>query len=192
MGDSGDDLGSFDVVLVCVPSPQALHLLAPVAPGLAQVISTAEMYPTWATMLVLAERLAVAWDGAFLNDDETLSWISRNASKPGRGPDDTWVLHATREWTIGHLEDTPDSVSDAMITAFRDATGNTAVPVHAASHRWRYAQPDPVVAAPALYDAELGLGAGGDWCGGARVEGALLSGIALAERVLAGVNVASS
>ena len=192
IGGLGDDLGAFDVVLACVPAPQALQLLAPIAPALAQVVATAQMHPTWATMLVLAERPPVAWDGAFLNDDATLSWISRNASKPERGPGETWVLHATREWTIRHLEDSADSVSDAMTAAFRDATGSTAVPVHAVSHRWRYAQPDPVAAPPALYDAELGLGAAGDWCGGARVEGALLSGIALAERVLAGVNVASS
>ena len=192
IGGLGDELGAFDVVLACVPAPQALQLLAPNAPALAQVIATAEMHPVWATMLVLAERPAVAWDGAFLNDDETLSWISRNASKPGRGFGETWVLHATREWTIRHLEDSADSVSDAMMTAYHAATGSTAVPVHAVSHRWRYAQPDPVVAAPALYDAELGLGAAGDWCGGARVEGALLSGIALAERVLTRANLTSA
>ena len=186
---AGDDLGSFDVVLACVPAPQALRLLAPVSPALAREAGAAQMHPTWATMLVLAERPSVAWDGAFLNHDETLSWICRNASKPGRGVGETWVLHATRAWTIRHLEDDPDRVSDAMTTAFHDATGSAAVPIYAVSHRWRYAQPGPVVAAPALYDAERGLGAAGDWCAGPRVEGALLSGMALAERVLSGANV---
>ena len=190
MSGSGDDLGSFDVVLVCVPSPQAQHLLAPVAPALAQLSATAVMHPIWATMLALPDPPPVTWDGAFLNDDETLSWISRNSSKPGRGTGETWVLHATREWTVRHLEHSADSVTEMMITAFQHATGCTSRPVHAVSHRWRYAQPDPVVAAPALYDATLGLGAAGDWCGGARVEGALLSGIALAEHVLSGTNVA--
>ena len=182
---AGDDLGSFDVVLVCVPSPQAQQLLAPVAPALAERCATAAMHPIWAAMLVLPDRAPVTWDGAFLNDDATLSWISRNSSKPERGTDDTWVLHATREWTVGHLEHSADSVTESMIAAFQHATGCTSRPVHAVSHRWRYALPDPVVAAPALYDAALGLGAAGDWCGGARVEGALLSGIALAERVVA-------
>jgi renalase len=189
MSDSGDDLGSFSVVLVCVPSPQALHLLTPVAPALAQLAAAAVMHPIWATMLALPDRPGVTWDGAFLNDDETLSWISRNASKPGRDAGEAWVLHATREWTLRHLEESTDSVSEMMTTAFQHATGCTTRPVHAVSHRWRYALPDPVVAAPALYDAALGLGAAGDWCGGARVEGALLSGIALAEHVLGGANV---
>lgn len=186
---TGDDLGLFDVVLVCVPSPQAQHLLAPVAPALAQHAAAAVMHPIWATMLTLPDRAPVAWDGAFLNDDDTLSWISRNASKPGRGAGETWVLHATRDWTVRHLEENADCVTEMMVTAFQHVTGVSARPVHAVSHRWRYALPDPVVAAPALYDAALGLGAAGDWCGGARVEGALLSGMALAERVLSGPNV---
>ena len=186
---TGDDLGSFDVVLVCVPSPQAQVLLAPVAPRLAQHADAAVMHPMWATMLALPDRAPVTWDGAFLNDDDTLSWISRNASKPGRGAGETWVLHATRAWTVRHLEHSADSVREMMVAAFQRATGVAARPVHAVAHRWRYALPDPVVAAPALYDAAVGLGAAGDWCGGARVEGALLSGIALAEHVLSGANV---
>ena len=192
MSSAGEDLGFFDVVLVCVPSPQAQLLLATVAPALAQRCATATMHPIWATMVVLPDRAPVTWDGAFLNDDETLGWISRNSSKPERGTDDTWVLHATRDWTVRHLEHSADSITDMMITAFQHATGVTLRPVHAVSHRWRFALPDPVVEAPALYDAALGLGAAGDWCGGARVEGALLSGIALAEHVLAGVSVVSA
>jgi predicted NAD/FAD-dependent oxidoreductase len=35
-----------------------------------------------------------------------------------------------------------------------------------------------------LLDGDLELGACGDWCGGPRVEGAFLSGLALAEAVL--------
>ena len=189
VSSNNHDLGSFDAVLACVPAPQAVRLLAPVSRALAEVAATAQMHPTWATMLVLAERPAIAWDGAFLNGDETLSWICRNASKPGRGDGESWVLHATRTWTIRHLEDDPDHVSDVMITAFHKATGCATVPIYAVSHRWRYALPEPVVDVPALYDAERGLGAAGDWCAGPRVEGALISGMALAERVLSGANL---
>ncbi len=37
---------------------------------------------------------------------------------------------------------------------------------------------------PYLFDPDLAIGACGDWCGGPRVEGAFLSGLALAERIL--------
>ena len=184
VADSGADLGVFDSVLVCVPAPQAIALLGPIAPALAQHAAAATMHPTWATMLVLDQRPAFAWDGGFLNDDAVLSWISRDASKPERAEDETWVLHATRHWSTLHLEDNPGSVASAMIAAFGAATGSTLLPVHTVAHRWRYALPEPVTSDAALYDPVLRIGAGGDWCGGPRIEGALLSGIALAGRVL--------
>jgi renalase len=142
------------------------------------------MHATMATMLVLAERPDVAFDGAFLNGDPVLSWISRNASKPGRLADETWVLHATREWSTAHLETDTRQIAELMTDAFQRVIGTSVEPAHRAAHRWKYALPDPVVPDAALFDAALGLGAAGDWCGGPRVEGALLSGVALAGRVM--------
>ena len=184
LSDTGADLGVFDVVLTAVPSPQALALLESVSPELARNISTAIMHPTWATMLVFAERPDVSWDGAFINNDDVLAWASRDASKPGREAHETWVLHATRSWSAAHVEDDAASVGAAMLTAFHRLVATGVAPVHVVAHRWRYALPDPVGAEAAMFDAKSGLGAGGDWCGGPRIEGALLSGAALAGRVL--------
>ena len=191
VADSGADLGVFDVVLTCVPAPQARVLLEPVAPQLAQRAAEAIMHPTWAAMLVLGERPAFAWDGAFLNDDPVLGWISRDASKPQRGADETWVLHASRAWSVAHLADDKADAAAAMTAAFRQVIGHDLTPVHAVAHRWMYALPDPVAQDAALHDAALGIGAGGDWCGGPRIEGALLSGMALAGRVMAAAHVAA-
>lgn len=191
VSDAGLDLGVFDTVLVCVPAPQARVLLEQVSGGLAQRTADAVMHPTWATMVVLRDKPDVAYDAAFLNDDPVLSWISRDASKPGRGADETWVLHATRAWTTAHLSDAKEEAAAAMIDAFAGVVGNGVTAVHSAAHRWLYALPDPVIADGALFDGALGIGAGGDWCGGPRVEGALLSGVALAGRVLSAAHAAS-
>jgi len=177
------DLGLFDVVLMCVPAPQASNLLAPHAPLLAAQMVTTVMHPCMATMVVLSERPNFPYDGAFLNDDPVLSWICRNASKPGRSVEESWVLHASRPWSVAHLDDTEAHIAQLMWDAFARVLGTTITPVHLVAHRWRYALPDPVIPDDALFDAALGLGAAGDWCGGPRVEGALLSGMALARRV---------
>ncbi len=182
--DTGADLGTFDVVLVCVPAPQASTLLAPVAPQLAERAATAIMHATMATMVLLADRPDFAFDGAFLNDDPVLSWISRNTGKRERPAAEAWVLHATRDWSAAHLDADVAVIADAMTAAFQRVIGSTAPPLHSVAHRWRYALPDPVATDDALHDGMLGLGAGGEWCGGPRVEGALLSGMALAGRVL--------
>jgi len=184
VAESGADLGVYDTVLVCIPAPQAATLLEPVAPELAQRARRAVMHPTWATMLVLPERPSLPYEGAFLNDDPVLAWVSRDAGKPGREAYETWVLHASRVWSLAHLADEGTSVTATMTAAFDALLDAPVTPVHATSHCWRYALPDPVTPEAALYDAARGLGAGGDWCGGPRVEGALLSGIALAGRVM--------
>ena len=191
VADTGADLGVYDEVLVALPSPQAQSILAPVAPALAERVSEATMYPTWATMLVLAERPAVNWDGAFLLDDPVLAWICRDASKPNRGKDETWVLHASREWSAAHFEEDPNAVSLAMTASFERLVAGAVTPVHQVVHRWRYALADPARAEAALYDSVHCLGAAGDWCGGPRIEGALLSGLALAGQVLTHAHVHS-
>ncbi len=184
VSDTGADLGVFDVVLTCVPSPQAQVLLNPIAPALAARASAAVMHATWATMIVLEARPEWPFDGGFLNDDSVLSWISRDTSKPGRVRDETWVLHANRRWTLEHFDDDRVHVASAMSEAFAHVLGQAVRVVHSDAHRWRYALPDPVAADAALYEAGIGIGAAGDWCGGPRVEGALLSGLALAGRVM--------
>jgi photolyase PhrII len=180
----GAPLATADVVLVCVPAPQASALLREHVPAMAVAIQHVNMQPTAATMLVLAARPDVAWDGAFINDNPVLSWVARNASKPGRGDHETWVLHGTPGWSQRHLSADPSAVAREMSDAFRQLIDTPIDVVHASGHRWSYAIPDPALTDEALYDPMAGLGAGGDWCGGPRVEGALMSGIALAGRVL--------
>jgi hypothetical protein len=76
-------------------------------------------------------------------------------------------------------------VTALLLSAFEEAVGRELPrPVSTDCHRWRFALPDPPLDQSCLYDPGAGLGAGGDWCGGPRVEGALLSGWALADRVL--------
>ena len=51
------------------------------------------------------------------------------------------------------------------------------------ARRWLAAAPANPLKHPFLWDRERRIGAVGDWCGGARVEGAFLSGHALGARI---------
>jgi predicted NAD/FAD-dependent oxidoreductase len=148
-------------------------------------LSNAVMAPCLAALLVLPSRPAWPWDAAFVNDDPVLAWIARNASKPARGDAECWVLHATSAWSAAQLERAPDDTLPELLAAVTRVLGEPVTPVHATAHRWRFARPvnDSPSAAEACFDAELGVGVAGDWCLGGRVEGALLSGAAIAQRV---------
>lgn len=183
-------LGEFDCVITSAPAPQSAELLAR-APNLKQKALVTTMSGCWAAMLTFDEPLELDFDGAFVHASP-LSWIARNSSKPGRNADpestaeECWILHAAAEWTDRHLDDEATDVLPQVIDAFWQATNATRrTPKFATAHRWRYAIPPEPLEDPCLFDSELRLGACGDWCSGPRVEGAFLSGMAMAGRVLA-------
>jgi renalase len=182
--EDGNDLGRFDAVVVSAPAPQAAALLKQEAPDLAALSAAVKMAPCWAVMVAFPQALEVGFDGAFVHGSP-LSWVARNTSKPGRPVDETWVLHATPQWSQQHLELDPEDVAPRLLEAYADALGKVLPgPSHIAAHRWRFALPVEPLAEPCLFEPELALAACGDWCGGPRVEGAFLSGNAAAGRFL--------
>ncbi len=184
-------LGEFDRVIFNCPPPQAGPLLAGHS-DLSQRIQTVKMNPCWAVMIHRSDRAeSLDFDGAFV-DNSPLSWICRDSSKPGRQVDrgECWVLHGSAPWSNEHLEADANDVSAALIDAFTKATGQSPGKLgYSAAHRWRYAIPVNALDESCLWDATEGLGACGDWCGGPRVEGAFLSGMAVAGQLLREVTI---
>lgn len=177
----GEALGDFERVLVTTPPPQAAPLLR-ASPALHAAALAARVDPCQAVMARFDAPLPVDFDAAHV-EGSPLAWVARNSSKPGRDGE-RWVLHGSPEWSRAHLEDDPEAVREALLQAFAEATGCALRPVEATAHRWRYALARGPFQAPCGYDPELGLGACGDWWVAGRVEGAFLSGRALAQRVL--------
>lgn len=184
VSDDGRELGDFDVVAVATPAPQAATLMQAV-PQLAMRADRVIMRGCWCVMLSTTEPLRLDFDGAFLSQSP-LSWIARDSSKPDRAHDrQTWVLHASSDWTESHLDDSKDDVERQLIQEFWRATGHIPTPLHMSmSHRWRCATPVQTLEDNCLFEPKTLIGACGDWCAGPRVEGAFLSGVALAGRML--------
>ncbi len=182
--DGGSVLGEFDIVLVSAPAAQAAELLS-AAPQLAAVAGRVDMHPCWAVMMAFDEPLNLEWDAAFVHDSP-LTWIARNSSKPGRQSEpETWVMHASPEWSRLHLEASSSETEALLSSEFWTATAKSARPPRfCTAHRWRFALPVEPLDERCLFDAERRMGACGDWCGGPRVEGAFLSGAAAANRIL--------
>ncbi len=171
----------YSAVLLAVPAPQAVPLLAPVSPAGAAIAASARMRGSWAVMLRYASPVALPLEGAFINTGP-LRWVARDSSKPGRTGQETWLLHASPEWSEAHIEDSAEAVTTALLAAFA-ALGGPA-PLAATAHRWRYADTEPALTQGSWWDAQMRLGLCGDWLHGGKVEGAWLSGRALAHQVL--------
>jgi len=187
LDDGGELAERFDDVVVATPSLQAVALLAPVAPALGVLAARASVDPCWAVPVAFATPVQAPFDGAFV-EGSPLAWIARDSSKPGRptGPD-CWVLHASVAWSAQHVDEPADVVAKALLAAFDDVVGGALPAVREiAAHRWLYARTRQALGEPCLHDPALRIGACGDWCLGANVEAAWRSGVALAQRMLAG------
>lgn len=184
VSDSGPVSDEYEIVIVAVPAEQAVPLLA-ASPALQARAASVRMQPCWAVMAMFEFELDAPFDAAFVRNSP-LVWVANGGSKPGRAGHEAWVLHASPAWSREHLEDDPERVKELLLRAFYDALGIKDVgPTVILAHRWRYAAPEKALDSGFLWDEEKNIGAVGDWCLNARVENAFLSGLTLADRIIA-------
>lgn len=181
------DTGAFTAgrVMVAVPAEQAAVLLAEPAPDLAALAASVTSAPCWAVMAGFAAPL----DGpdVFRSDTAPISWAARNSAKPARAAPEAWVIHASPARSRELVDRPKDEVAQILLADFFAASGRAVqAPVHLDAHRWLYAQPQALAGEGARYDAGLGLGVAGDWLHSPRIEGAWLSGRALARQAAIG------
>ncbi|MBU2484530.1 MAG: FAD-dependent oxidoreductase [Alphaproteobacteria bacterium] len=172
-------------VVPAIPAPQALELLTPLDPAFVRLKKVA-MAPCWSAMLAFDARLQGVPDLIRGQEPDVLSLIARNGSKPAR-TGETFVLHATPQWSREHIESERNAVKSAMVSAMRVQTGldeNLPDPVHCEVHRWLYALVETPLDQPFLGNRENTLFACGDWCIGGRAEAAHQSAQALARHIM--------
>ncbi len=177
-------LGEFDRLIISAPAAQSAELLTDF-PNLADQISNINMNPCWATMVTFGEPITHRWVGAFLHDS-FLSWTARSSTKPGRDSSvENVVIHAGPDWTAANWDVDSDLIAKEMLAEFWQAAGiKERLPIHLQAHRWKYAIPS-TPSGDGCFSDESGLvTACGDWASGARVEGAFLSGMSAAGRIL--------
>ena len=181
----GEVLGPFDQVVLAIPAPQAVPLLEPIAPQLAEGAKQVEFAPCWATLVAFSKPLPVEWDSAQV-ENSPLAWIAHDTSKPGRprGGSACWVLHASEAWSINHLERTPDWVARELLRALSELVSPLPDTLVLDAHRWLYARTLKSLGVPFLQDEELGISLCGDGYLGERLESAFLSGLALGEQLV--------
>ena len=182
----GHGLLRVERLVLTAPVPQSLALLAAggVRPPAAEVeaLTRVEYHPCLALLVMLDGPSAVPAGGVALTDGP-LRWVADNAKKGiSTGVKGAVTLHATPVFSAANYGRTEAEIAALLVPAARELLGGAQV-VSATLHRWRYSE---VVAAwpeRCVWWPELALGLAGDAFGGARVEGAALSGLAIAERI---------
>lgn len=179
--------GPFDAVIVALPSEFAADLVDGLT-GLAEQARTVTWEPCWALIMALAHRSGTNFEGAFINDDPILSWAALDSAKPRRGQvegvAERWVLHARGRWSQRFVTMGEQDVARWMTRSFSALLRGRPMPSQARALLWRHARPVEYLPQRFLWDDVCRLGMAGDWCGGAHIESAYLSGLAVAEAIL--------
>jgi renalase len=180
---------SFDAVVLAMPPAQAAALLMTHQRDWAQRASLALMQPCW-TLMGVAEppRQTLKWTAA-RPVSGPLAWLHRNEVRPGRqlgNHELHWVAHARAAWSREQLHTPAPEVQRQLQAALAAWLGEPVRWQDATVHRWRYARPHELHAQAGRrwWDRQMGLGVCGDFLGGGGVEGAWLSGTALAADIV--------
>ena len=188
LDEQGREIESAPRLVLAIPAPQAIRLLEPlletptppIDPSLIEAMSDVVFDPTWTFMTHGIER-DPGFDVA-TNPTSDVSWMCREASRPGREDAGAWTMHASADWTRRHLELERHQVEPLL----RDLAGNILqdeVPPGDA-HRWRFSLVSRPARTDHLRSSDRSLVVCGDWCLGNRVEQAIESGIAAAGCIL--------
>lgn len=171
---------SFDTLILAIPSKQAEPLVRAYSSALFERCQDAVMVPTWALMVYASARLPLDFDAAFINQG-IFSWIARSSSKPKRQSGEAWIAHASAQWSLAHENLTKDEAVPLLSAGFEELTGIR--PESCQTHLWRFARLGHATHHGHLFDQSLRLGLCGDWTSTEKVEGAWLSGQAVARDI---------
>jgi len=179
--DGGSMLGSWSMVVVAIPAPQAQVLLGDQS-SLAEPISSVRMEPCWVAAIGCKDELTGVADVAVYQHPVVRRIVS-NSDKPGRKNEHVYVLQANKNWSQEHLEQSGDWVGEKLQQTFAQLVSAPDCELLFV-HRWRYAFAENTLDQPCLWDGDLRVGVCGDWCLGRRVEDAWQSGAEMATRIL--------
>ena len=172
-----------ETLILNVPPSQLLPLVGGFLDADSQrKISTVEMDPTWVVFGEVEHDpdfggVALEFDG-----HPVLRFIARDHTRRAPGQSPALVVHCNERWSRENLEAAPATVA-AIVSQELEHLFQVRFASDPEVHRWRFATPNQSLGEICLWNKVLRLGACGDWCTGGRVEGAVLSGWELAERV---------
>jgi len=191
----------FDFVVLAVPPEVACSMLLEV-PSISRTLSQVRSEQAWVLCLTFARPLRLPFEMAVSRDNAVLTGFMNQSRKPGRKRgNESWWLQSKPAWAARHSD--AGEVEKAMLRAFKDEVfpidrfhDGEIVAVHL--HQWADAWVPKGFASSslsdnardgAIVDEQLKIALCGDWVHiasgrGGSIQGAYLSGVAAAKKLL--------
>ncbi|XP_053325184.1 uncharacterized protein LOC128500164 [Spea bombifrons] len=174
-------------------APQIHNLLrVKFGPVLSPKTDIMQLCSLWVLLMAFSKNIELCFDGAFVEHTD-ISWIGNNTSKYKADNDlECWTVISTRTFGAKHKvpqENIPPSkekeVTNSLLNAFAEVTGlgrKSIMPCFTKVQLWGAANPLNVLQREdCVFQASHNVGICGDWLVSPCIEGAAVSGLALAE-----------
>lgn len=174
-----------DAVLMTIPSPQAQQILSD--SGLAasdlERLQTLHYLPCLAVVMALNRPSAIPAPGMLRWEEGDVAWLADNVQK-GITTQPSATLHASAAFSQAELDGDLNAAAVRLLKQVEEWIPAESIETYQI-HRWRYSLAERRAEVPFwTLDAPFPLLMGGDAFGLGNVEGAYLSGCAMAEQLL--------
>ncbi len=176
------------VLVLTAPAPQSLALLGEGQVELdaddVQALARINYAPSLCALLRFDAEVDLPAPGALQRPGALVPWLADNRRK-GISPEATVLTaHASADFSTAHFDDDDERIINAFLGELAPLLSGAPAPVDVQIKRWRYALPTTLHNAPYLRASNLPpLFFAGDAFGAPRVEGAALSGLAVADAI---------
>jgi predicted NAD/FAD-dependent oxidoreductase len=170
-------------LILTAPVPQSLSLLRTGGVSLPdrgkESLQSIQYHPCIAVLVLLNGPSKIPSPGGIKLDSGPIQWLADNSQK-GISPKSTAVtIHAAADFSRQNFDQNPDQLAETLITSAEPWLGDDIQDWQL--HKWRYSQPAQIYPERFLEIPDLPpLFFAGDAFGGPRIEGAALSGMAVA------------
>ncbi len=172
----GGYLGLFDSIIFSSATP-AQNDLVNSSTLLKKQFNKIQYSSVWSVVLVLEGSDQIPYDSAVFIDS-ALSSCYLDATG-------ALILIANPEWSEKYSALSALQVAEQLSIVFCDLTQINLENINSATAQfWLYKAPINTLDEDCLFDDDTGFGACGDWCTAPRIEGAVLSGFSVADRVM--------
>ncbi len=184
VGTGGERIGA-SAFIVTPPVPQTLALLKAsriqVPSSLGEALAAIEYYACLAVLAHLDGPSGLP-DGHRSAVDASIGWMADNAHK-GTSPIPSVTVHSTPGFAAEHLDADPEGWTQRLVAGAQPhLLGRITAAV---GHRWRFAEPSTILdRGCAVLDTRVPVVLAGEVFAGAKIEGAVLSGLAAASALV--------
>ena len=167
-------------LILTAPIPQSLAIVENVEFTGRQELEKIEYTPCFAVMVKTSMPSEIPQPGGIKNASADIEWLGDNMQK-GISSQPGITIHATAEFTEKNWDCDFDEVAKVLLQQAKKWLGGDVVTYQV--HRWRYCGPKQVYAQRCFIVKEMAMGMCGDAFAGPKVEGAFLSGLAVANEM---------